>query len=236
MRMFARALKFLETLSRPVLLAALAGLTFAIGYFDFRAGTDTTFTAIYLFPIAAAAWFQSLRAAYMIALLSSILSVSGDIAAGAHYTTVWIPLWNVAARLAVFVSAAHLFAALRKLHTDLERRAAERAVKLTAEIAMRERLQRELLQISEREQERVGHDIHDSLCQHLTGTALAAEVVAESLQSADLPERNDAARVVELIEEGIVLARNLARGLNAVEVSNNGLMTALSDFASSTSD
>jgi signal transduction histidine kinase len=106
---------------------------------------------------------------------------------------------------------------------------------LTTEIAMRERLQRELLQISEREQERVGHDIHDSLCQHLTGTALAAQVVAESLQSQHSAER-DAVRVVELIEEGIALARNLARGLNAVEVSNNGLVTALTDFASSTSD
>jgi len=42
------------------------------------------------------------------------------------------------------------------LHDDLETRAVERAAKLTAEIAMRERLQRELLHISEREQERVG--------------------------------------------------------------------------------
>jgi signal transduction histidine kinase len=234
--MFARALKFLETLSPPVLFAALTGLAVVIGYFDYRAGTDATFSAFYLFPIAVAAWFLSLRAAYMLAILSSVLWVSGDIGAGAHYTSLWIPVWNIAARFAVFVFAAHLIAALRELHRDLEKRAAERAAKLTTEIAMRERLQRELLQISEREQERVGHDIHDSLCQHLTGTALAAQVVAESLQSQDSAGRDDAVRVVELIEEGIVLARNLARGLNAVEVSNNGLMTALTDFASSTSD
>jgi signal transduction histidine kinase len=49
-------------------------------------------------------------------------------------------------------------------------------------------------------------------------------------------EANGAFRVVELIEEGISLARNLARGLNAVELSNNGLTAALSDFATSTSD
>jgi signal transduction histidine kinase len=228
--------KFLQSLSPPVLLTALAGLTLVIAYFDYRAGTDTTFTAIYLFPIGAAAWFLNRRIASVLAALSSILSVSGDMADGAHYASLWIPLWNMAARFAVFVFAAHLIAALRKLNADLERRAAERAAKLTKEIAMRERLQRELLQISEREQERVGHDIHDSLCQHLTGTALAAQVLSETLQSENSPEQDNAVRVVELVEEGIVLARNLARGLNAVEVSNNGLMAALHDFAASTSD
>jgi signal transduction histidine kinase len=228
--------KFLQSLSPPVLLTTLTGLTLVIGYFDYRAGTDTTFTAIYLFPIGAAAWFFDRRTASVLAAVSSILSVSGDMEAGAHYASLWIPLWNIAARFAVFVFAAHLIGALRKLNADLEKRAAERAAKLTEEIAMRERLQRELLQISEREQERVGHDIHDSLCQHLTGTALAAQVLAESLQSRNPAEQDNAVRVVELVEEGIVLARNLARGLNAVEVSNNGLMAALTDFAASTSD
>src|SRR5690348_405981 len=111
--MFAKALKFLQTLSCPVLFAALVGLTFLIGYFDYRAGTDATFSAFYLFPIAAAAWFLSLRVAYVVAILSSVLWVSGDIGAGAHYASLWIPLWNLAARFAVFVFAGHLIAALR---------------------------------------------------------------------------------------------------------------------------
>jgi len=178
----------------------------------------------------------SLPAAYALSILSSLLWVSGDIEAGAHYSTVFVPLWNLAARFAIFVFGANMVAALRGLHTDLERRAAERAVNLTEEIARRERLQRELLRISEREQERVGHDIHDSLCQHLTGTALAAEVLSENLQSWNSPERDNAARVVALIEEGITLGRNLARGLSGVEVSKNGLMAALADFADSTSN
>jgi signal transduction histidine kinase len=234
--MFSRTMKFLHFLPPSVLLTALAGLTLSIGYFDYLAGADTTFTAIYLFPIGAVAWFVNRPAAYAFAALSSILSVSGDMAAGAHYSSVWIPLWNLTARFAVFTFAAHLIAAVRKLNVKLETRAAERAAKLTEEISMRERLQRELLQISEREQERVGHDIHDSLCQHLTGTALAAEVLAESLQAQNSAELDNATRVVALVEEAISLARNLARGLSAVEVSNNGLAGALSDFASSTSD
>jgi len=234
--MLARLLKSLKAVSAPVLMTVLAAFTLAIGYFDYITGTDTTFSAIYLFPIAAAAWSVNLPAAYALSILSSLLWVSGDLEAGARYTSVFVPLWNLAARFALFVFGANMVAALRRLHTDLERRAAERAIKLTEEIGRRERLQRELLRISEREQERVGHDIHDSLCQHLTGTALAAEVLAENLQSSNSPERDNAARVVALVEEGIALGRNLARGLSGVEVSQNGLMAALSDFAVSTSE
>ena len=53
----------------------------------------------------------------------------------------------------------------------------------SSEIEARERLEQELVHISEREQRRVGHDIHDSLCQHLTGTALAGQVLVQTLQA-----------------------------------------------------
>ncbi len=233
--MFARIYRFLERFSPSTLFALLAGITLVIGYFDYLAGTDTTFSAVYLFPIGIAAWFLKRWAPYVLAILSSILWVTGDIAAGAHYASIAIPLWNLGARFAIFVFTTQLISQSRELHDDLETRAVERAAKLTAEIAMRERLQRELLHISEREQERVGHDIHDSLCQHLTGTALASQVLAENLKSQDSAETDGAFRVVELLEEGISLARNLARGLNAVELSNNGLTAALTDFATNTS-
>jgi len=234
--MFARALKFLEALSPPVLLLLLTGSTCVIGLFDFLAGSDASFSAIYLFPIGVAAWFLGRPAAYALAILSSVLWLGGDIQAGARYASVLVPMWNLAVRFTVFVFAAQLITELRKLHDDLEARAAERAAKLTTEIAARERLERELLHVSEREQRRVAHDIHDSLCQHLTGTAFASEIVAEKLRSQGLPEAHDAARVVELIEQGISLSRNLARGLSSVELSNTGLMEALEDFTSSTSE
>src|SRR4051812_17580237 len=114
--MLAAVLKSLKAVSPPVLMAVLAALSLVIGYFDYLAGTDTTFSAIYLFPIAAAAWLVSLPAAYVLSILSSLLWVSGDIEAGAHYTSVFVPLWNVATRFAIFVFGANMVAALRTLH------------------------------------------------------------------------------------------------------------------------
>jgi signal transduction histidine kinase len=122
------------------------------------------------------------------------------------------------------------------MHDDVENLAAARSKQLVSEIEARQRLERELVYISEREQRRVGHDIHDSLCQHLTGTALAGQVLAENLKAEKSTAAESAVRVVELIEDGITLSRNLARGLNSVGRAGDGLMEALEDFAVGTSE
>jgi len=97
-------------------------------------------------------------------------------------------------------------------------------------------LEKELLAVSEREQRRIGHDLHDSLCQHLTGTALAGQVLGEKLEARGLPEAADAGRVVSLVEEGITLARSLARGLAPVDLEAEGLMAALRELAKNVSE
>src|SRR6516164_8026321 len=114
--MLAALLKSLKPVSPPLLMVTLTALTLVIGYFDYITGTDTTFSAIYLFPIAAAAWLINLPAAYALSILSSLLWVSGDVEAGARYTNVFVPLWNLATRFAIFVFAANMVAALRRLH------------------------------------------------------------------------------------------------------------------------
>jgi signal transduction histidine kinase len=94
----------------------------------------------------------------------------------------------------------------------------------------------ELLAISERERRLIGHDLHDSLCQHLTATALAGQVLGEKLAASALPEATDASRVVELVEEGITLARNLARGLSPLQLETDGLAVAMESLAETATD
>ena len=113
--MFARIYRFLETRSSSTLIALLTGVTFVIGYFHYLAGTDTTFSAIFLLPIGIAAWFSKRPIAYALAVLSSILWVIDDAAAGAHYTSIMIPLWNLAARFATFIFVTQLISESRKI-------------------------------------------------------------------------------------------------------------------------
>ena len=103
-------------------------------------------------------------------------------------------------------------------------------------MARRERVERELLEISEREQRRIGHDLHDSLGQHLTGAALAAQVLEEKLALRSLPEAVDAGKVVEIVEEGIALSRKLAKGLHPIEMEADGLMQALEELAATSGE
>jgi signal transduction histidine kinase len=210
-------------------------LTCLIGLLDYLVGTDATFVSLYLIPMGIAAWFLGLPFSYVIASMSSAFWVTGDLGSGGIPDLSTL-LWNLLSRFAVFIAVSHLVGALRRIHDDVEALAKERSAQLVAEIEARERLEQELVHISEREQRRVGHDIHDSLCQHLTGTALAGQVLAQNLKARDSDSADSAARVVELIEDGIMLSRNLARGLSSVDRSGDGLMEALEDFASSTSD
>jgi signal transduction histidine kinase len=115
-------------------------------------------------------------------------------------------------------------------------RVLQRTAALTDEMAERERLERELLEISEREQRRIGHDLHDSLCQHLTGAALAGQVLEEKLTARRQPEARDAGKVVELVEEGIAISRKLAKGLHPIEMEADGLMQALEELAATSTE
>src|SRR5262249_51632315 len=152
-------------------------------------------------------------------------------AAGQVYTNFLIPVWNGAIRLSFYAVTVFLLGRLSWLQRDLERRVEDRAQALTREIAERERLERDLLEVSEREQRRIGQDLHDGLCQHLTGTALASHVLTEKLAERGIPESTDSRRIVDYVEEAITLARGMAKGLHPVEMSADGLMQALDEFA-----
>jgi len=123
-----------------------------------------------------------------------------------------------------------------KLYKELEVRVQERTSALTEEMAKRRLLEKELLEASEREQRRIGHDLHDSLCQHLTGTALAGQVLEDKLADKALPETAAANRVVGLIEEAIGMTRSIARGLNPVEMQAVEIEDHFQDLATNIND
>jgi signal transduction histidine kinase len=100
----------------------------------------------------------------------------------------------------------------------------------------RARLEKDILEISEREQRRIGQDLHDGLGQHLTGTALAGQVLCNDLAARHLTQAADAERIVGLIEEAIELTRACARGLSPVTTDAGSLALALTELAGNTTD
>ena len=221
---------------REIALFAL-GLVLVIGIADYAAGKNVSLSILYVLPVWIAAWYVGTTYAFGLAVLSVVIWIAGDVATGLMFPDFLVGLWNALVRLIFYALLLILFRRLKSLQEDLATRVEERATALTHEIAERQRLERDLLEVSEREQRRIGQDLHDGLCQHLTGTALAAQVLAEKLVDDGQPEEaRDSQRIVDLIETGIVMARGMAKGLHPVEMGADGLMQALDEFTATTSE
>jgi hypothetical protein len=99
------------------------------------------------------------------------------------------------------------------------------------DVTEQKRLQREILEISNREQERLGHDLHDGIAQQLMGIALLCKVLQKQLERQSIPEAEQASQIEKLVEDALSQTRSLARGLAPVEIDAGGLETALEDLA-----
>jgi signal transduction histidine kinase len=109
--------------------------------------------------------------------------------------------------------------------------AAASTVVLRADLAHRERLEKELLETREREQRRIGQDLHDGVCQQLTGISLLSRSLEQKLSVRTLPETGDAAQITQLINASIEQTRRVTRGLHPVPDDPTGLMLALQELA-----
>src|ERR1041385_5366287 len=103
------------------------------------------------------------------------------------------------------------------------------------DITERKQLEKALLEISDREQRRIGQDLHDGLGQHLAGIELMSQVLEQKLAAKKLKaEAGSTAEIARHVREAISQTRLLARGLSPVVLESEGLMAALQGLADST--
>ncbi len=98
------------------------------------------------------------------------------------------------------------------------------------------RLEQQILEISDREQARIGQDIHDGLCQQLIGLAFSANSLQQSLSAQDRSEAGTARKICSLLDEAITESRSVCRGLYPVRLETEGLVPALEELARTTSE
>jgi PAS domain S-box-containing protein len=92
-------------------------------------------------------------------------------------------------------------------------------------------LEKQVLEISDRERRRIGQDLHDGLGQHLTGIELMVQSLEGKLQTASPADAAQAAKISQHVRDAIRQAKSLARGLSPVDLEANGLMSALQELA-----
>lgn len=125
---------------------------------------------------------------------------------------------------------------IRELNADLELRVRQRTAELTAQIMARMQLEEEILHISEREQRRIGQDLHDDLGQQLAGAWMMADVLQRLLESDGSPRKAEAGKLCALLQQSLAHTRSLARGLHPVCQEQGGFVNALERLCAQAGD
>ncbi len=104
------------------------------------------------------------------------------------------------------------------------------------DVTERKQLEREIIEIANREQQRIGSDLHDGLGQDLTGIALMLKGVAAQLRKEGSVASGDVEEVIGLVNNAIENTRTLARGLSPLGPGRGGLGAAIQTLAARISE
>ena len=108
-----------------------------------------------------------------------------------------------------------------------------RVAGVAADITEQRQLERDVMEASGREQQRISHDLHDSVGQELTGLGYMARSLAHKLADRDAPEAQLADEMFKATQQTLAEVRHAIRGLRPVELDANGLMVALEQLVQS---
>jgi signal transduction histidine kinase len=212
----------------------VVGLVVLIGSVDYLVGVRVSLQFFYLIPVVISVAWLGWRAGCAIAVCALTARVASDLAGGFlvyHHLPIHDYAWNRLIDLSVSCSLVWVIHALVSLHREQELRVRQRTAALEQAIATRDQLQNQLFEISRRERSAIGHDLHDGLGQHLTATAIAANLLARQLATRDDPAAKAARNIEELIQEGIGKTRQIARGLLLAAIEPEELVPELEELA-----
>jgi signal transduction histidine kinase len=217
-------LGFFRKQSEAWLLSEALALVVVIGYLDYFTGYEVAFFPFYAIPILLVVAFGSRNAAFTISILSATACWIADWASGHFYFNEWLRVWDNVVRLMFFGLVMAVGSAFKQ----------ERDV-IRARIELLERsrqLEQEIINISELERQRVGRDLHDGLCQYLAAIGFTAGMLKRELENESHARAGAARDIADLVQDAVVRARDMARGLSPVDRDEGGLESALEDLAS----
>jgi len=96
------------------------------------------------------------------------------------------------------------------------------------------KLEKQVLETSERERQKIGYELHDDLGQHLIGIDVMTKVLHDKLLVVSKENARYAGEINRLVKNAIEKTRRLARGLCPVHLISLGLEASLEELADST--
>ena len=176
-------------------------------------------------------WAALVLSATLFALVPSLLRWEGGAVWGAVVPVVRAPsaywglqwiLWMIA--MLVLMILFTRFQILQRRSMIAERQARRQ---LEAESADRQRLEAALVRIGEEERRRLGAELHDGLCQHLTAALLNCSSMENQRRAAGAPDAVALTQLRVALEDSIGMAYDVAKGLCPMDIDPDSLLPAL---------
>lgn len=218
---FARLEKRVMSIPDMVILPVLLVLCLFIGWADYASGWELSLFIFYAVPITLAVWKMGSTAGFLVAAFCGVIWWFANEAAHPYETQLGYA-WAMVSRLFYFGVLVYAVTAIRNKQI-----ADAGYIRM---LEQRRQLEQDIVSVSEYEQQRIGQDLHDGLCQHLAAIGCAARVLADELQAQQVPGVKDAEMIEGAIQQAVLEARNLARGIFPVHVDRSGLSAALVDL------
>lgn len=220
-RLWGMATNAMRRQSVWVTIGVMMLFTLGIGWLDNITGFEVTWFVFYGIPIFLAVWWAGNRAGLFIAGLSGVVWWLANMSTTPYETQLGYA-WALMNRLAYLCVVVFAVTAMRnKQEADAAR------IQMLEE---RRQLEKDIVSVSEHEQQRIGQDLHDGICQQLAAIGCAARVLAEDLQAQGVQAAHDASLIEGSLQHVVMEARNLARGIFPVHVDRSGLAAALADL------
>src|SRR6266403_678956 len=223
-RMFSPLIRQSLTLA---FIEALA-LLFAISWLDLATGHQVSLVLFYTAPIVFAVWLCDNKSVFIVAGLAGILWSWADLLIGNSYSSGTVQAWELAIRFAFFFLVGVAGIAMRE-----QQRASNARISL---LEHTQRLEKQIIEVSDYERQRIGRDLHDGLCQFLAAIGCAAASLKIDLEEQGLDKlAMNASEIEKLLSDSVKQARDLSHGLVPVQLNDAGLPAALNELAVSTS-
>ena len=211
---------------RTWIFVEAASLLIPIAIYDYSTGYEVSLSILYCVPIILAAWYCDKKSGLLMALMAGITWWWADVQAGHPYLQSWLEGWEVFVRCGFFIITA--------IGTSAVKEQRDASASRIALLEYTQRLEREIIGISEREQERIGQDLHDGICQILAALSCSAASLKSDLEGHNLAaEAKVADELAGFLRDAVVQTRNLARGLVPVQMDEAGLASALEELTAS---
>lgn len=205
-----------------LIIAEMVCLIGLIGVGDFVTTWEMSLFVVYGMPIFIATWLTGRHVGFVLAGVAVAIWYLANLTTHPYQTREGY-FWAGMNRLFYFGFVA-VGAAVMRHQREHSR---ERIEALT----LARNLELEIVRAGEREQVRIGQDLHDGVCQNLAAIDCATECLKEELKAAGAPQAAMAGKIQEFLKETIVEARNLARGIFPAQVESDGLASALNELA-----